>query len=87
MALIDQLIFQLSKLQDEMQRKETKWSAALTKLQEQVKFLERENQHLHEENHKIKMKNVPSKVRNRRYFVLGEPLSPQPPHCPNFSDF
>ena len=45
-----------------MQRKESKYSASLSKLQEQVKFLERENQHLHEENHKLKLKGVTSKV-------------------------
>ena len=56
------LQFQLAKVQDELQRKELKYSASLSKLQEQVKFLERENQHLHEENHKLKLKGVTSKV-------------------------
>jgi sensor histidine kinase YesM len=55
---------QLLRLQDDMQRKESKWSAALAKLQEQVKYLERENQHLHEENHKLKLKQISSKVNN-----------------------
>ena len=36
--------------------------SALSKLQEQVKFLERENQQLHEENHKLKLKGVSAKV-------------------------
>lgn len=49
-------------MQDELHRKESKYSASLSKLQEQVKFLERENQHLHEENHKLKLRGVTSKV-------------------------
>jgi hypothetical protein len=66
------LRFQLSKLHDEVQRKESKWTSALSKLQEQVKFLERENQHLHEENHRLKVKGVASKVRqNGHIFGIG----------------
>lgn len=54
--------FQIKSLLEEMQRKETKWSSSLTKLQDTVKILERENQHLHEENHRVKVKTATSKV-------------------------
>ncbi len=53
---------QVAKLSEDSQRKEAKWASTLAKLQEQVKFLERENQQLHEENHKLKLKTVSSKV-------------------------
>jgi FtsZ-binding cell division protein ZapB len=53
---------QLSKLQDELERKETKWSSSVAQLQEKVKYLERENQHLHEENCRLKLKSVAPKV-------------------------
>merc|ERR1719384_2847556 len=59
---IDELQSKLNKLNEELNRKETKWALALSKLQEQVKFLERENQQLHEENHKLKLKGVSAKV-------------------------
>ena len=59
---IEELQMKLQKLNDELNRKETKWALALSKLQEQVKFLERENQQLHEENHKLKLKGVSAKV-------------------------
>jgi regulator of replication initiation timing len=62
------LFLQLSQLNDDLQRKETKWAAAVTKLQEQVKMLEKENQHLHQENHKLKLKGVSSKVCHRTSF-------------------
>ena len=48
-----------------MHRKEAKWGPTISKLQDQVKFLEKENQLLHEENHKLKMKNASPKVRKR----------------------
>ena len=59
---IEELQAKLNKLNDELNRKETKWALALSKLQEQVKFLERENQQLHEDNHKLKLKGVSAKV-------------------------
>ena len=59
---IEELQMKLQKLNEELNRKETKWALALSKLQEQVKFLERENQQLHEENHKLKLKGVSAKV-------------------------
>ena len=59
---IEELQTKLNKLNEELNRKETKWALALSKLQEQVKFLERENQQLHEENHKLKLKGVSAKV-------------------------
>lgn len=59
---IEELHNKLTKVQDELHRKESKYSASLSKLQEQVKFLERENQHLHEENHKLKLRGVTSKI-------------------------
>ena len=57
------VLVKVAQLNDELQRKETKWAAVVTKLQEQVKLLEKENQHLHQENHKLKLKGVSSKVR------------------------
>ena len=48
---------------EELERKECKWANALNKLQDQLKFLEKENQTLHEENHKLKLKGVAPKVR------------------------
>ena len=59
---IEELQMKLQKVNEELNRKETKWALALSKLQEQVKFLERENQQLHEENHKLKLKGVSAKV-------------------------
>jgi urease accessory protein UreF len=56
------LLLQVQKLAEELQRKEMKWGPSLAKLQEQVKLLERENQQLHEDNHKLKLKTVSSKV-------------------------
>ena len=47
---------------EELERKECKWANALNKLQDQLKFLEKENQTLHEENHKLKLKGVAPKV-------------------------
>ena len=52
----------MQKITDELQRKEAKWGPTISKLQDQVKFLEKENQLLHEENHKLKMKNASPKV-------------------------
>jgi hypothetical protein len=57
----------LSQLNEDLQRKETKWAAVVTKLQEQVKLLEKENQHLHQENHKLKLRGVSSKVSYVKY--------------------
>ena len=59
---LEELQMKLQKLNEELNRKESKWALALSKLQEQVKFLERENQQLHEENHKLKLKGVSAKV-------------------------
>ena len=56
-------LLQLSHLNEDLQRKETKWAAVVTKLQEQVKLLEKENQHLHQDNHKLKLRGVSSKVK------------------------
>ena len=53
----------MQKLLEELQRKEAKWGPTIAKLQEQVKFFEKENQLLHEDNRKLKLKNVSSKVR------------------------
>jgi len=53
------------KMQEDLSRKENKWTAALTKLQEQLKLIEKENTNLHTENHKLKIKNVSSKVANQ----------------------
>ena len=61
--LMKNFVLQVQKLTEDLQRKEAKWGPTITKLQEQVKFLERENQTLHEENHKLKLKTVSSKVR------------------------
>lgn len=52
----------MQKLNEELQRKEAKWAPTIAKLQEQVKFLEKENQLLHEDNHKLKLKTVSPKV-------------------------
>ena len=68
---IDELQSKLNKLNEELNRKETKWAIALSKLQEQVKFLERENQQLHEDNHRLKLKGVSAKVSTH----LVDPLS------------
>lgn len=65
------LPLQISRLNDDLERKECKWSNALNKLQDQLKFLERENQQLHEENHKIKVKNISSKVQ---FFFIPIPF-------------
>lgn len=59
---IDELQNKIVQLTEELQRKETKWTASITKLQDQVKFLERENQNLHKENHKLKLKGISAKV-------------------------
>ena len=52
----------MSKVTEELERKECKWANALNKLQDQLKFLEKENQTLHEENHKLKLKGIATKV-------------------------
>ena len=57
---------QLSRVQEDLSKKETKWSAALTKLQEQLKKIEKENQSLHTENQKLKLKTVSSKVSHKQ---------------------
>jgi len=62
---IDDLQAKVSKLTDELERKECKWGNALNKLQDTLKFLERENQALHEENHKLKLKGIAPKVSTR----------------------
>ncbi|XP_059090439.1 centromere protein J-like [Tigriopus californicus] len=75
---LEELQTKLSRLQEELQKKETKWTNSIGKLQETVKILEKENQHLHEENYKLKMKTVTSKVSTH----LGDnfaknPIEPQ----------
>ncbi len=67
-------------MHEDLQRKESKWSASLAKLQEQVKYLEKENQHLHEENHRMKLKGVSAKVGcsiDRQSTVTQTFFSPQ----------
>ena len=59
------------KMKEEMNKKEAKFVATLNKLQEQIKYLERENQILHEENHKLKLKNVSSKISTQNNAVNG----------------
>ena len=59
---IDELQNKVQKVTEDMQRKEVKWGPALKKLQDELKLLERENQQLHEDNHKLKLKTVSSKV-------------------------
>ena len=56
---------QVSQMSEEHSRKESKWQASLSRLQEQVKYLERENGHLHEENHRLKLRGVNAKVNKR----------------------
>jgi hypothetical protein len=53
---------QISSLQEDLERRDTKWATTVSKLQDQVKYLERENQHLHEENHKLKLRGAAPKV-------------------------
>jgi len=62
MTLAKTQLFQVNHLTDDLQRKEVKWAAVVTKLQEQVKTLEKENQNLHNENHKLKLRGVSAKV-------------------------
>ena len=59
---IDELTNKVQKVNEDMQRKELKWGPALKKLQDDLKLLEKENQQLHEDNHKLKLKTVSSKV-------------------------
>ena len=68
---IDELQSKVQKMNEDLQRKEQKWGPALSKLQEQIKLLEKENQELHENNHKLKLKTVSSKVSS----YLVEPSS------------
>ena len=58
----DENRMKLAKMQDDLARREAKWTAALNKLQDQLKALEKENTNLHNENHKLKIKGVSSKV-------------------------
>ena len=60
---------QVSQMSEEHSRKESKWQASLSRLQEQVKYLERENGHLHEENHRLKLKGVNAKVNKQTFRV------------------
>jgi len=60
----------VSQLTDDLQRKETKWASTLTKLQEQVKFLEKENKQLHQENHKLKIRGISAKVLNLKFILF-----------------
>ena len=57
-----------------MQRKEAKWEPTIAKLRDEVKHFEKENQLLHEDNHKLKLKTVSSKVREKS-FTLDSPCS------------
>ena len=58
----EELQTKITNLQEESQRKESKYTASINKLHEQLKYHERENQILHEENHKLKLKQVMPKV-------------------------
>ena len=60
----------MSKVTEELERKECKWANALNKLQDQLKFLEKENQTLHEENHKLKLKGIAPKVNSTAHSAL-----------------
>jgi len=62
---IEDLQAKVSKVTEELERKECKWANALNKLQDQLKFLEKENQTLHEENHKLKLKGIAPKISTR----------------------
>lgn len=62
---IDDLQSKINRINEDLQRKDSKWSTAVSKLQEQVKLLEKENQQLHEDNHKLKLKGVSSKISTR----------------------
>ena len=50
-----------------MQRKEAKWEPEIAKLRDKVKHFEKENQLLHEDNHKLKLKTVSSKVSEKSF--------------------
>lgn len=72
----------LSKMQEDLSRKESKWTAALTKLQEQLKLIEKENSNLHTENHKLRIKTVSSKVANQ---LPEDPKRPTEPRVVSHS--
>jgi len=72
----------LLKIQEDLSRKESKWTAALTKLQEQLKLIEKENTNLHTENHKLRIKTVSSKVANQ---LPEDPKRPTEPRVVSHS--
>ena len=77
-------MFQLSELQEEMRRKEGRWTSASSRLRDRVEALEAENEELKEEVRLLERKRLEWLARddkvNIRKIIITTAL-PQTRHC------